>query len=72
MPFVRVKPGEDPRASLRNEANEFAIVDVPPGKYGIVLHTPVSDYVIPDEGGGFLIIEVKEGEVLDLGVIELR
>ncbi|MEM3433444.1 MAG: hypothetical protein QXP27_04665 [Candidatus Methanomethyliaceae archaeon] len=72
IPFVRVKTGEDPKANLRNQANEFAIVDVPPGKYGIVLHTPVSDYVVSDEAGGFLIIEVREGEVLDLGVVELR
>ena len=72
MPFVRLKPGEDPRASLRNEANEFAIVDVPPGKYGIVLHTPATDYVVPAGQGNFLLVEVKGGEVLDLGVIELR
>ncbi len=72
VPFIRIKPGEDPKATLRNEANEFAILDVPPGEYGIVIHTPVNDYVVPDEAGGFLTIQVKEGEVVDLGVIELR
>jgi len=71
IPFVRLKPDEDPRATLRNEANEFVIVDVPPGKYGIVIHTPLRDYVVPDEEGGFLIIEVQEGKIFDLGVIEL-
>ncbi|RMF29576.1 MAG: hypothetical protein D6759_13610, partial [Chloroflexi bacterium] len=72
VPFIRIKPGEDPKATLRNEANEFAILNVPPGEYGIVIHTPVNDYVVPDGAGGFLTIQVKEGEVVDLGVIELR
>lgn len=72
MPFIRLKPDEDPKATLRNEENEFAVVDVPPGEYGVIIHTPVSDYVVPGGEGEALIIEVKEDEILDLGVIELQ
>jgi hypothetical protein len=72
MPFIRLAPDEDPKATLRNEKNEFAIIDVPPGEYGIILHTPVSDHLVPDSEGGFMIIEVEENEILDLGTIELQ
>ena len=72
MPFIRLKPGEDPKATLRNEENEFAVVDVPPGEYGVIVHTPVNDYVIPGAEGRALTIEVEEDEILDLGVIELQ
>ncbi len=72
MPFIRLKPDEDPKATLRNEENEFAIVDVPPGDYGLIIHTPVSDYVVPEGEGKALIIEMKKDEILDLGVIRLQ
>lgn len=72
LPLIRLEVGKDPKATLRNEANEFAIVDVPPGEYGLVLHTPINDYIITDESGGFRIIDVKADQVMDLGVIELR
>jgi hypothetical protein len=72
MPFIRLKPDKDPKATLRNEENEFAVVDVPPGEYGLIIHTPVNDYVVPEGEGKALIIEVKADETLDLGVIELQ
>jgi hypothetical protein len=72
LPFIRLDPDNDPKATLRNEAKEFAIVNVPPGEYGIVIHTPINDYIVPDGEGGFRILEVKENTVIDLGLIELR
>jgi hypothetical protein len=72
IPFVSLDIQKDPKATLRNLNYEFAFVDVPPGEYGIIVHTPVSDYVIPDGAGGFRLIKVETGKVIDLGVIELE
>lgn len=72
MSFIRLDTANDPKATLRNEANEFAVLDVPPGEYGVVIHTPISDYILPDGAGGFLLITVEEGQIMDLGVVELR
>lgn len=72
MPFIRLKPEEDPKATLRNEENAFAVVDVPPGEYGVIVHTPVNDYIVPEAEGSALIIEVEADETLNLGVIELQ
>ena len=72
LPFMSLDPNNDPKATLRNEANEFAIVNVPPGEYGIIVHTPISDYIVPDGEGGFRTLELQENTVIDLGLIELR
>jgi len=72
LTFIRLAPDEDPKASLRNEGNEFAILDVEPGQYALVIHTPVSDYVVPDNAGGYLVVEVEEGEIVDLGAIRVE
>jgi hypothetical protein len=72
MPFARLQPDEDPKASLRNERDEFAIIDVEPGTYVLVLHTPVSDHIVMDKEGDFRLIEVQKDRVTDLGEVELR
>jgi hypothetical protein len=72
MPFARLQPDEDPKASFRNERDEFAIMDVEPGTYVLVLHTPVSDHIVMDEEGDFKLIEVQKDQVTDLGEVELR
>lgn len=67
VPFLSLDETTDPKASLRNSDNEFIVTDVPPGEYGVIVHTPVSDIVVPEAEYGFLIIEVVAGEVIDLG-----
>lgn len=70
MPFIRLEPDEDPKATLRTEEEEFAIVNVAPGEYGLIVHTPVSDYLVMDNGEP-LIVEVKEDEIINLGDVEI-
>jgi hypothetical protein len=74
IPFIRLDPDNDPMATLRNQRDEFAFVDVAPGEYGIILHGPVTDYVVPSEDSetGFLIVTVKPGETTDVGIIEIK
>ena len=74
VPFIRLDPDNDPVATLRNQIDEFAILDVPPGEYGMVLHGPLTDYVVPDADSpvGFLIVVVKPNEITDIGVIEIK
>jgi hypothetical protein len=45
---------------------------VAPGEYGIVIHTPVSDYVLPDGKGGILLFTVEPNKVIDLGEINIE
>jgi hypothetical protein len=72
MPFIRLAPDEDPKALLRSESDEFAIVDVQPGEYALVIHTPVSDYVVPSSDGGHLLVEIVENQIVDLGTIRVE
>jgi hypothetical protein len=70
--YLRLDPDRDVKATLRNESNEFAILDVPPGDYGLIVHTVAGDYVVPDSEGGYLEINVLADQTLDLGVLEMR
>ena len=72
LPFIRLKPDEDPKADRRNQQNEFVFVDVPPGNYGLIVHTPISNYLVSDGEGDTLVVEVKKNEVLDLGRIDFE
>ena len=72
LPFLSLDESLDPKAALRSSDNEFVFTDVPPGEYGIIIHSPVSDTVVPDVEYGFLIIEVVAGKVLDLGDLMLQ
>ncbi len=71
VPYISVDTARDPLEDLRNEG-EFAFLNVEPGEYGIVVYTPLTSYAIPGEEEGLLIIEVQEGEILDVGDIVLR
>lgn len=67
VPFLSLDVSRDPKATLRNRDNEFVVVDVPPGEYGVVIHMPESAVVVSDEEFGFLIVEIAAGAVTDLG-----
>lgn len=72
FPYIRLDPDQDAKATLRNEQGEFVILAVQPGSYGLVIHTPVSDYVVPDGEGGFLVLELEPDQLVDVGSIELQ
>jgi hypothetical protein len=69
FPFISLDVEKDIVANYRTKDHHFLFVDVLPGTYGIVIHTPVNDYVVPDETEGFLFIEIAEGDIIDLGTI---
>ncbi len=70
--FIGLVPDRDPQADLTNDQGEFAILNVPPGEYGIVLWTPVDSYIVPDEETSFLYLTVEAGEALDLGDVVIQ
>jgi hypothetical protein len=73
IPFVSLDPAKDPKAALRNRDQEFAFVNIKPGLYGLVIHSPVSDYLALDPNtGGSLRFEVKPDEMIDLGTIVIK
>jgi hypothetical protein len=72
LPFVSLDLQRDQPASMLNALNEFVFVDVTPGEYGIVIHTPVSDYVLPDGKGGVLLFKVEANKVIELGEINIE
>jgi len=72
IPFVSLDIDNDPKASQRTKNHQFLFVDVAPGTYGIVIHTPVNDYVVLDDVEGFRYVEVSAGDVIDLGVIPIE
>jgi hypothetical protein len=37
-----------------------------------VIHTPVSDYVLPDGKGGVLLFKVEANKVIELGEINIE
>lgn len=47
LPFIRLEPDKDPKATIRTDAQEFVIPDVQPGNYGLVFHTPIDDWILP-------------------------
>lgn len=70
LPFISLNVGADPKAVARTEDGEFVFENVKPGYYGIVLYTPVSQYLAPDgHGRDVLYIEVEAGQILELGDI---
>ena len=73
VPFISLNVGVDPIADLRNDAGEFAFLDVPPGEYGLVLYTPVKSYLVPDSTGQSpLYLNIQAGEALGLDDIILK
>ncbi|MEZ4558369.1 MAG: hypothetical protein R3A10_02595 [Caldilineaceae bacterium] len=56
---------------LTNEFGQFAIGDVEPGRYVLVLDVVVSAFLLNDpETGQGRVVEILPGEVLDLGTLQ--
>lgn len=54
--------------AITDSTGAFAFTDVPPGTYALILDTPLSSFVLHQPGTGeAMLIEVKGGEVKDLG-----
>lgn len=70
LPFVSLQIGVDPKATERTDDGEFVFRNVEPGLYALVIYTPVSQYVVPAEGGlDVLYLEVEAGQVIELNDI---
>ncbi len=65
--LVQLDRGTAPRAQL-NALGEFVFVDVPAGRYGLMLDMVRGAVLLNDpDDGSDLIIEIQGGQVIDLG-----
>lgn len=71
LPLLRVDFGNDPQSTIHPETGEFIITGIQPGRYGILVHTPVSDFVINDDSGETLFLTLEAGQVLNVGTLIL-
>jgi hypothetical protein len=79
--YMYMTPGPDYLVTIRQESSQHTFTDsegrfvfdnVPPGKYPILLWTPFSSHVIPDEKREKeLVVEVTAGKVIDLDQLEV-
>jgi len=54
--------------AITDSRGAFAFTDVPPGTYALILDTPLSSFILHQPGtGDAMLIEVKGGEIKDLG-----
>ena len=68
--FAGYSASSAPR-ELTNEFGQFAIGDVEPGRYVLVLDVVVSAFLLNDpETGQGRVVEILPGEVLDLGTLQ--
>lgn len=57
--------------TISDEQGFFKIEDVKPGTYGLILDSVISSYLLADPvSGDSILLEVKGGEVTDLGHME--
>lgn len=62
---------EDPIA-VQAVDGKFVFIQIPPGEYGLFIWTPMSLFLIEDvETGQPILVDVKPGEILDLGTIHV-
>lgn len=61
---------DDAPSSIQDKQGTFLFLNIPPGTYALALWSPVASTIILDpETQNYLLIEVRAGEVTDLGVI---
>jgi hypothetical protein len=59
--------------TISNEEGLFAIGDVEPGAYVIMVWTPFDTYIIPDPSSNLeLEVMVNAGETIDLGILKAK
>lgn len=69
FPLFELGMGVSPKATIC-ETGEFTIIDVPPGRYGLVFWTPLNSFLINDpRTGTTLIVTVQADKLIDLGKV---
>jgi hypothetical protein len=69
MPFVSLDQSASPRTAT-DDVGRFVFEDVPPGKYGLIVWTPVSSDLVSDpRTGETLILDVRAGDTIDVGAV---
>ncbi|MCJ7695594.1 MAG: hypothetical protein MUO40_09220 [Anaerolineaceae bacterium] len=67
--LVGISPDEDPKAEQAQDGS-FVFKDVPPGKYGLFLYTPMSAFLMTDaKTGEYINVEVVAGQTINLGIL---
>jgi hypothetical protein len=65
--LVELDRENSPKARL-NAMGEFVFVDVPPGRYGLMLDLVRGAVLLNDpDDGSDMIVEIQGGQVMDLG-----
>jgi hypothetical protein len=70
MEMAALDPANDPRAES-DGAGYFVFLDVPPGRYGLGISSPVGPLLIRGADGDEIIAEVLAGQVTDLGTVRI-
>jgi hypothetical protein len=71
VPLVRLDVENDRRVELR-VGDYFIFTNLMPGEYAFVLVNPIENYVVPgDHSSGFKIVNVADGQIIDIGVLSL-
>ena len=65
-PLVGFSEKTDPKA-IQDQSGKFVFEDIKPGKYSIVVWTPMSQTLVSDGEGKTVLITVEAGKVIDLG-----
>ena len=68
-PIIAFSENEDPLAS-QDKTGTFLFENVEPGLYALAIFSPLASTIIQDpDTGDYMLVEVRAGEVLELGVI---
>jgi hypothetical protein len=68
-PVIALSEADAP-SSIQDKEGRFLFVNIPPGTYALALWSPVASTIIQDPDiQDYLLIEVRAGEITDLGVI---
>lgn len=65
-PLVGFSEKTDPKG-IQDQSGKFIFQDIKPGKYSIVVWTPMSQTLVSDADGNTLFVTVEAGKVTDLG-----
>ena len=71
VPFISLSVGIDQTSDDKDADGQFAFYDVPPGEYGIVIYTPIQQFLFPGDVGP-LYITVKAGEAINIGEVIIQ
>jgi hypothetical protein len=66
--LVGLDEAADPKTST-NQTGVFVFSNIAPGKYGLVLKTPVGGFLLKKRDGEDLLIEAVAGQSLNLGEV---